>query len=125
MSLLPYKTADQWRPVACGNDLYTLTLAAKNSKYIISAHFAVKRDLKADDLKQNCAAAYAGTCQACIRCTAALRIGAPENGVIRNYATNSSGLEGRSAIMAERSSQNFGPDPITTSLNGKSSLKNM
>ena len=35
-SLLPYKTADQWRPMACGNDLHTLTLAAKNSKNIIS-----------------------------------------------------------------------------------------
>ena len=56
--------------------------------------FAVERqDLKADDLKQNCAAAYAGTCQACIQCTAALRIGAPENGVIRNYASSLSGLE--------------------------------
>ena len=36
-----------------------------------------------NDLIQNCAAAYAGTCQAHIRCTAALRIGAPENGVLR------------------------------------------
>ena len=42
-SLLPYKTADQWRPVACGNDLHTLTLAAQNSKNIISPHFAVER----------------------------------------------------------------------------------
>ena len=41
-------------------------------------------DLKANVLKQNCASAYASTCQAHIRCTASLSlIGAPENGVIR------------------------------------------
>ena len=58
--------------------------------------FAVERqDLKAGDLKQNCAAAYAGTCQARIRCTTALRLGAPENGVIRNYKSSSRGLEAK------------------------------
>ena len=41
------------------------------------------RDLKVHDLKHNCAAAYAGTCQTHIRCHVALRIGALENGVIR------------------------------------------
>ena len=72
----------------------------KQQEYHFPRFHRGQKDLKADDLKQNCAAAYASTCQACIRCTAALRIGAPENGVIRNYATNLSGLEGRSAIMA-------------------------
>ena len=68
-------------------------------------YFAMERqDPKADASEQNCVAAYADTCQARIRCTTALRIGAPENGVIRNYTSSSSGLEARSAIMAERSS---------------------
>ena len=51
------------------------------------SHYRVLRlhwqDLKANDLKQNCASAYAGTCQAHIRCTTALRIGASENVVIQ------------------------------------------
>ena len=60
-----------------GPKTWTRALAKSSVQYssqyrVLRPHW---RDRKADDLIQNCAAAYAGTCQAHIRCTTALRIG--------------------------------------------------